>query len=300
MFLDTKKPKIRVFLPEASDELAKQRNVLMKVLSKAEMEVVNHSSSSMAMNTIQDHLSKADCSIHILGSKYGATMSAKPEFSLHELNFNEAKRFSYERNEDFKIFVWHPSSISKGSLEAKQERFITSIKNSVLHNVTISYQDSPVVLVEDIYSVMNSLAKPVADIKETELFFIYNELDEEPAAGAIDLLKDVMKIEEYKMTSSDIADRSNYITEQVKSSKMVVVFFKWTLEWAIPFTQQLWKMTGGASSNTEILLIGDPVQQSAPVRLFNAPRVSSLTVAEELIPLEIKVQYDRLVSKTSI
>lgn len=300
MFLDTKKPKIRVFLPEASDELATQRNVLMKVLSKAEMEVVNHTSTAQATNTIQEHLSKADCSIHILGSKYGATMSAKPEFSLHEMNFNEAKRFSYERNEDFKIFVWHPSSISKNILDAKQERFITSIKNSILHNVTISYQDSPVVLVEDIYSVMNSLAKPVADVKETELFFIYNELDEDSAKDSIELLKDVMQVEEYKMVSSTDADSSNYITEQVKSSKLAVIFFKWAIDWAVPFSQQLWKMTGGASSNTEILLIGDAGQQQTQVRLFNAPRVSSLTVAEELIPLEIKVQYDRLVNKISI
>ena len=300
MFLDTKKPKIRVFLPEASDELAFQRNVLIKVLSKAEMEVVNHAPSALAVNTIQDHLSRADCSIHILGSKYGATMSAKPEFSLHELNFNEAKRFSYERNEDFKIFVWHPASISKTSMDDKQERFITSIKNSVLHNVTISYQDSPVVLVEDIYSVMNSLTATVGEAKETELFFIYNELDEDPAAGAVELLKDIMQVEEYKLSSSAEADRSDYITEQVKKSKMTVIFFKWSLDWAVPFAQQLWKMTGGASSDTEILLIGDAGQVPRQVKLFNAPRVSSLTVAEELIPLEIKVQYDRLVSKISI
>jgi len=298
MFLDTKKTRIRVYLPEASDELAYQRNVLMKVLSKAEMDVIGHAGYVPEVNTIHDHLSKADCSIHILGHKYGITVPSKPEFSLHELHFNEAKRFSYERNEDFKIFVWHPASVTKNSLDEKQERFITSIKNSILHNVTISYQDSPVVLVEDIYTVMNSLTTKADNVSETEVFFIYNELDEEPAEGAVELLRDILQVTDFKLSSAD-TDKSSFIVEQVQKSKMTVIYFKWSVDWAIPFAQQLWKMTGGASSNTEILLIGDISQISGSGRLFTAPRVTSFAVAEELIPLEIKVQYDKLVNKTS-
>ena len=71
------------------------------------------------------------------------------------------------------------------------------------------------------------------------------------------------------------------------------MYFKETSDWALPFAQQIWKKVGGASSHTPILLIGDEDPETNMNKKFKAPKVISLIVSGELIPLEIKVNYDK-------
>ena len=54
---------------------------------------------------------------------------------------------------------------------------------------------------------------------------------------------------------------------------------------------------GGASSHTPILLIGDDEPDENMNKKFTAPKIISLIVAGDLIPLEIKVQYDKVLEK---
>ena len=61
--------------------------------------------------------------------------------------------------------------------------------------------------------------------------------------------------------------------------------------------QQIWKRIGGASSPTEILFIGDNELDINLTKVFKAPKVKSVSLSQELIPLEIKVFLDTIESK---
>ncbi|MCE9539401.1 MAG: hypothetical protein K8R85_09305, partial [Bacteroidetes bacterium] len=92
-------------------------------------------------------------------------------------------------------------------------------------------------------------------------------------------------------------DYSDLCKQQISKSKLAVIYFKESADWALPFAQQVWKKIGGATSHTPILLIGDIDPHTNTNKKFNAPKVISLIVAGELIPLEIKIQYDKVVLK---
>ncbi len=296
MATNQKSGKLKVFLSEASEDVLVYRSFLHNVLRKAELDVVCADESKKAdfqlwQYELQKALELADCSIHIMGNQYG--MLINNQKSLTEYQLTLAKSISNQQNEDFRIFIWQPRNIAASKMERQQEQFITSIKNSILHNITISYHESPVTFVEDIHSVMAAKNISQERATDTEIFFIYNELDDEYAKDIIDLVGDVLKVEKLAMVQNAQRDYSGYISEQVKKSKLVVVYFKYSSNWAMPFVQQLWRLIGGASSQTEVLLIADNSQQIS--KSLAMPKVTTLFVSEELIPLEIKVQYDRIV-----
>jgi len=298
MIVENRK-KIKVFLSKTSTDIEPYRATLSNVLRKAELDVVHPPQTEMNeidsdQNQIRNLIRQAQCSIHILGNRYDVVKNAKQPLSYSELQFREAQKYHNETNENFKIFIWQPSSFSNSGMDSKQEQFVTSLKNNILQNITLSYHESPVNLVEDITTIMTLENAGNANVNETDIFFIYSELDEEPATAVLDLLNDVAKIEKFALSQNAPTDQTNFIVEQVKMSKLAVVFFKWSGDWALPFVQQLWKLVGGASSLTEILLIGDSNQESNQNKKINAPKVTSLLVAEELIPLEIKVQFDKI------
>jgi len=72
----------------------------------------------------------------------------------------------------------------------------------------------------------------------------------------------------------------------MEKSKLGVIYFREASDWALPFIQQIWKMAGGASSGTPLLLIGDDSLEANQVKKFNAPKVVSKIVAKDLIALE--------------
>ena len=105
-------------------------------------------------------------------------------------------------------------------------------------------------------------------------------------------------VEKLNIIQDSDMDYSELCFQQIGKAKLAVVYFKETSDWALPFVQQVWKKVGGASTNTPILLIGDENPDINKGKSFKAPKVVSLIVSGELIPLEIKMQYDKLVDIT--
>ncbi len=133
------------------------------------------------------------------------------------------------------------------------------------------------------------------DVNPTDIFLIYNQLDEAEADAVTDLLADVVPLEKLNIIQDSGIDYAEYCRQQLEQSKLAVVYFKESADWALPFTKQIWQNSGGASSTTPILLIGDEEPETNANKMLKAPKVVSLIIAGELIPLEIKVQYDRIV-----
>lgn len=279
---------IRVFLADTSADIEPQRMFLWRILKKAGMDVFvcESSSSSLAQMKV------SDCSIHIIGKHYGSADSETEKQALVESQFLEAQQVR-QNNDSFKIFVWQPWS-DVDNVDKRQQAFLATVRNSILQNMIYSKQDSPVLFVEDLRSMMQQEHVNQLNTTSTDIFLIHNELDEESGKEIGSLLSDVLKVERLSLQMIAGMNNADFVVQQIQQSKMAVVYFEKTIDWAIPFVQQIWRKIGGASSLVDILLVGEADVAANKNFIFDAPKVHALEVAKEMIPLEIKVQFDNL------
>ncbi len=285
-----------VFLSLCSEVQAPLRNDLASVLSSAGMNVIPESklSDELSLASIKQNLSAANCSILILFPDYGPASGDFSGASLSKFQFLEAKK-QLEINPSFKLIVWLPPSTDLLALEPAQMEFINEVRNNITKNMVFSNAFSTLQLVDDLRSLMDVKEETVFDVSATDIFLISNELDENEANEIIDMLSDIVPVEKLSIIQDSDMDYSEYCSQQIGKSKLAVVYFKESAEWALPFAQQVWKKIGGASSHTPILLIGDENPDTNSNKKLRVPKVISLIVAGELIPLEIKVQFDKVV-----
>jgi len=299
MVFDFYSKKIKVFVCEVSQDLTMLKNRLVKVLNRAGMEVLHLDMEQISDNQeiIDENknlLNAADCSVHILGNQAINSSPQNGEITLVEYQLEQAQKRKNSEWRDFKIFIWHPSFIEDNDEIEDDDNFINSVRQGIMHNMIYSNRDSVVSFVEDIRSVMYGGEVVQFDIEKTDVFFIYNEIDQDTANEILSLVTDVMDVKKLEIVLSNDIDYSELVVQQSQKSKLVVIYYKSTADWALPFVQQVWKKIGGASSPAPILFIGDanvPVNQNV---VFDAPKVISQVVLQEIIPIEIKVQFDKL------
>ena len=286
-----------VYLSSNYDESKSYHDNLLHIMESAGMEVI-HLPDDITVLTVdfRTSLRRANCSVHILSRDAGRFSNEDASVSLARLQLEEARK-KLNEDPDFKLFIWYPPEVVGASKEPAQERFISDIRNSIERNMIFSNAASPIQLVDDIRHLMMKEEKPIFNVKDAEVFLIFNELDEFQAAEIIDMVGDIIDVEKLNIVQDSDMDYSEYCSQQIGKSKLAVVYFKETSDWALPFTQQVWKKIGGATSHTPILLIGDDDPDSNLNKKLKAPKIISLIVAGALIPLEIKVQYDKVLEE---
>jgi hypothetical protein len=280
-----------VFLSLSSEEQAPFRDDLASVFERAGMNLQPSESVYKDGFDFSSQLGSANCSVHILFPQYGPLTNSGS--SSARLQFDEArKRLSADPS--FRIFVWQPPAFFGSAIEELQSEFITEVRNNISRNMVFSNAASAIQLADDIRSLMEKKDEVVFDLNATDIFLISNQLDENEANDIIDMLSDIVPVEKLNIIQDSDVDYSELCKQQIVKSKLAVIYFKESAEWALPFAQQVWKKIGGATTHTPILLIGDEDPDTNMNKKFAAPKVISLIVSGELIPLEIKVQYDKV------
>ena len=288
----------KIFLSGCYDESLAHREYLLNIMQSAEMHLLDCQKEGTPDNELKTEIIKciheADCSVHVLSRDVGKKFEEGDKMSLAKYQFYEAKKKLEADPDKFKLFIWYPPEVLAAEKEPAQEEFINEIRNSITRNMVFANSSSPIQLVDDIRSMLVTEQKTTFDIKSAEVFLIFNQLDEGEADEVVDMLSDIVDVEKLAIMENTDMDYSEYCTQQIGKSKLAVVYFKETSDWALPFTQQVWKKLGGASSHTPILLIGDEDPETNLNKKFKAPKVISLIIAGALIPLEIKVNYDKI------
>ena len=136
-------------------------------------------------------------------------------------------------------------------------------------------------LVDDIRVVIMKQDAKVYDSTDTEIFFIFNEQDEQDAQLIVDSLSQEFPIETLNILPEGEDSYREMSTQQIPRSKLAVVYFRYAADWALPFIKQIWKQVGGASSPTPMFLVGEDDPRSNLARNFKAPRVISSIVRKE-------------------
>ncbi len=283
-----------IYLAFTTDELSEKRHDLFNTLLKADFQVFpsNLKYEEGFFSHITSEINSAAFAVHILGKDYGSLLLGQ-NISLSHYQYNQSLA-KLREDKNFKIFIWFPYSVNEISDEA-QLNFISELRNNIANGIVFSNTNSPIQLVDDLRTSVQVNVKHNFDIKDTDVFLVYNQLDDNEASEVADMLSDIIPVEKLNIIQDSEIDYSEFCAQQIGKSKLAVVYFKESSDWALPFTQQIWKKIGGASSHTPILLIGDEDPETNTNKKFKAPKVVSLIVSGELIPLEIKMQYDKII-----
>ncbi len=286
-----------IYLAYTTPDMEALREELMFTLFKAGFKVLPmgepDSNDDVLKNKIANDLAQCKSSIHLIGAEYGRTMTSEAGMSLAKYQYIKAKE-SLQKGNNFRIFVWHPET-GKQISDHNQQDLINDLQNNIEANMTYTNTPSSIQLADDLRSMLEVTDKPQMQLNNTEIFFISNLIDDLTAEEITDMLSDVTNIEKLAIEQDSDTDYAELSSQQINKSKLAVVYFKDSADWAIPFAQQIWKKVGGAAATTPILVIGDEDPDTNKNKGFKAPKVISMVMAGELIPLEIKVQYDKAI-----
>ena len=188
------------------------------------------------------------------------------------------------------MFVWNPLCIDNS-------QYITDIRRDIVENTIYSDKQSPIVFVEDIRYIMNVRQTESRRHEPTDIFFLYNELDSDTATGIYNMLRDFLQVSRLGISMSSDMDYNTYITEQLADSKIGVVYYNYAADWAVSFARQIWKDSGGNSSHTPILVVGNS-NHAKMEDLAVLQDIMQSSVNDQLrIPLDIKVFLDKQYQK---
>lgn len=294
------KPKIQVLLATPSPDVRDLYNDLIGVLRHARADFLlwdKQQNKETKGSKIPNFFENVNSSIHIIGNKYN--IEENEQTSVQEKQFFQALQYT-KINPKFKLFVWRPERYRNLPNDERQRNFIFYILNHINENVIYTNHESPILLVEDLRSILTIEKSTKFDVRETEIYLIYNEIDEPSALMIKDLLSDVASVESTSISLSSDIDYDDYIAQQIQKSKLPVIYFKKATIWASYFIKEIWRKIGGISSGKTLLLIGDESNPENHNIDFSAPNVEKIITSEELIPLEIKVALDKLQKQVEV
>ena len=279
-----------VFLAWTSKELAARREELALVCTKAGLHVVPSTDCPLDEEEFrlrtQDALAAATCAVHLLGNEFGRRFEDDEDCSFPMYAYQEARRLAANRA-TFRQFIWYCPDEAL-AVKPTQKAFVNNIRNELTEQCTFTSALSAMQLVEDLRSTLTQATPaPASEEKETDIFFVYNQLDSEEANEITDRLSEEIPLE-LLIIEPDSEDEYKEITVRtIPKSKLAVVYFKHSADWALPFVKQVWRLVGGAGSSTPILFVGEDDPMHNRLRAFKAPRVISciqphLGVSEEV------------------
>ncbi|MGC3944894.1 MAG: hypothetical protein QM762_10325 [Chryseolinea sp.] len=295
-----------VYLAWTSFELKSKREEMVITLQKAGFDVVPAidcpSDEDVFRDKVREYMEKSKCSLHILGNEYGRRFETDDSMSFPAFQFEEARKKS-EGGAGFQTFIWFSPEVHDAgaagqggdAMKPAQSSFINHIRNNITRDMVFSNSMGAMQLVEDIRAIMVQKDVPVLVTKDTDIFFIFNQQDEQDAELITDLISSVYPIETMNILPDSEEAYRELSKQQIPKSRLAVVYFKYAADWAIPFIKQIWKQIGGASSPTPIMLIGEDDPRSNIARTFKAPKVVSSIVPKQEVPEVVKRVYVKVV-----
>lgn len=280
----TKQISNTIFINKSNFSISREEDALFKTIERAGFNP-NEAKDS------EKEIAESSSSIHFIGKKF---QEHEDGISINEFYFKKAKELA-AKDEKYKTFIWMPGEMNYSDADKKQLEFIERMQQELSNNMVLSRVPYAIQFVEDVKLILEQQAKKVYDTQPTEIFLICNETDEKDAARIQTMLSGIVKFVKLVIVQDSGIDYEEFASQQMNVSRLSVVYYKNASEWALPFVQQIWKKVGGAAAKSPILFISDISSGDLNARNFSAPNVSNFSLPAELIPLEIKVQFDAII-----
>lgn len=290
--------KVSIYLAWTSFDLKEKREEMALILQKAGFNVLPGTDcpsddETFKQKVIED-LARCSCSLHILSNEYGRRFEAEDETSYPKYQFEVARDLT-QKSDNFNCFIWYSPDEAK-PIKPAQDEFIKYVRNNITNNMTFSNSAGPMQLVDDIRVMTMKSVTEELDLKDTDIFFIFNQQDEKEAMAITDRISSEYPVELLNILPDGEEEYREKSTQQIPRSKLAVIYFKYSADWALPFIKQVWKQVGGASSPTPMMLIGEDDPQSNLARYFKAPKVVSSIVPKDTVPEEVKKVYVKVLN----
>jgi hypothetical protein len=246
-------------------------------------------SAQTSIDVLENQLENSSCSIHLIDKKQ---LAVADSLLISEQHFNLARK-KIEKDPNYKTFIWLPGNIDDSDANKKQLDFINRMQHHLSNNMILSRVASAIQFVEDVRFVLEQQPPKVYPTKPTDVFLINSQVDDKEVLRIQTMFSGILSFTTLSIVQDADIDYEEYAAQQMSVSKITVIYYKNAADWAFPFVQQIWKKVGGASAKSPMLFIGDALSE-AEFKKFSAPMVSCFNLPIELIPLEIKVQFDSL------
>lgn len=283
----------KVFLSISNTEQSKLEKRLLLTLQRAGFSFSSkskYSGSFEKSESVEVEIQNSSCSIHFIGKKH---FENNDGISMSEYHFNEARK-KIEKDENYKTFIWVPGKFDDSDADKKQLDFINRLQHHLSNNMILSRVPSAIQFVEDVKLILEQQEKKVYNTTPADVFLICSQSDEKEVLRIQTMLSGILNFVKLVIVQDSDIDYEEYAAQQMNVSKLSIVYYKNAVDWALPFVQQIWKKVGGAAAKSPILFISDASVPESDLKKFAAPKVSSFNLPMELIPLEIKVQFDAL------
>ncbi|UOQ64620.1 hypothetical protein [Hymenobacter volaticus] len=286
-----------VFLPWTSKELAARREELALICTKAGLHVVPATDCPLDEDEFrlrtQEAMTAATCSVHLLGNEFGRRFEDDEDCSFPMYAYQQARQRA--ANQDtFRQFIWYCPDETL-AVKPAQKAFVNAIRNELTERCMFTNAPNAMQLVEDLRSTLTKATPaPASTEKETDIFFVYNQLDSNEANEITDRLSEEIPLE-LLIIEPDSEDLYKEITVRtIPKSKLAVVYFKYSADWALPFVKQVWRLVGGANSLTPILFVGEDDPAQNKMRAFKAPRVISCIQPHRGVSEEVRRVFQQI------
>lgn len=286
-----------IFLAWTSKELVARREELALVCAKAGLRVVPNSDCPLDEDEYRartrEALAEADYAIHLLGNEFGRRFEDEEDCSFPMYAYREARAVAGSRPA-FRQVVWVCPDEAL-PVKPAQQAFVETIRNELNRQCTLTNATSAMQVVEDVRAAMvQATPPPAAAEKENDIFFVYNEQDSEEANAITDQLSEEFPLEILTIEPDSEDAYKDLALLAIPKSRLAVVYFKHSADWALPFVKQVWRLAGGAGSPTPILFVGedDPVHNK--MRGFKAPKVISSIRSHREVSEEVRRVLQKL------
>ena len=178
-------------------------------------------------------------------------------------------------------------------LKGKGEfKVIENLKRLISNQHFISYS-SLIKLVDDLRRMKLNKEEKKSE-KLHDITFICNENDKKKAGDIQLIIDNILKINPIYIDYSNEMNYASICSESILNSTLCVVYSKNSTEWAVNFSQQVWKIIGGVSSNVPILTIFDKEFTSPEQVSLEVPNIYKMFTEDTLAGLEIKMFFEKI------
>lgn len=295
--VESQEKRYRVFLAWTTADVADRRETLSVMLQKAGMEVFPLEEQPATEEAFRKQaeacIAQADCSIHLLGGDYAPVLSADPSTSYAKWQYEQARAKSQKTQGGFKRFVWN-LPLDGLILQGEQQDFVVQVQNSLTSEVLFTSVSNPAQFIDDMRAFLERDVTVKQVPKDFDLAFISNVQDAADCYQVIEALEKQLKVTTLTVVPENDVDYRALAADQVRRSKLTVVYFKDASDWAVSFVKQLWKHVGGASSSTPFLLIGEDEPRRNRFLRFRAPMTLLEVVPKSMVQKTVQEVFAKL------
>lgn len=193
-----------------------------------------------------------DAAFLILGTTKGPVL---PDGSL--LLQRQYESLLQQVSPDFRLLIWAPLD-ETALYEVEAQELLTYIENTLTERVMLTRTPSLPLLVGEVRAFLSEAVEARQAVKQYEIGFIHNVRDAESCFTLVESLSARHKLQPLAFRPEAAETDTREALRLYQQSQLLVIFFHRAGDWAVAIAQQLWKLGGGLSRPTPILLIGLP------------------------------------------